>query len=144
MFDDAIEQHDRASQPFETARTLLLRGIAERRSKQKRAARTFLGSALAIFDSMGTSLWSARAETELARAGGAPDASAVLTPTEERVAHLVAEGKTNREVAGELFVSVKTVEANLTRIFHKLGVRSRSELIRLDARASVEAPADDA
>ena len=140
MFDEAAEQHGRGSQPFETARTLLLRGIVERRSKQKRAARTFLGSALGIFDSLGTPLWSARAESELARAGGASDASAVLTPTEERVAHLVAEGKTNREVAGELFVSVKTVEANLTRIFHKLGVRSRSELIRLDAKASMKDP----
>jgi DNA-binding CsgD family transcriptional regulator len=54
----------------------------------------------------------------------------MLTPTEERIAHLVAEGKTNREVADALFVSVKTVEANLTRVFHKLGLRSRAELIR--------------
>ena len=97
-------------------------------------------SALGTFDSLGAPLWSTRARTELARAGGTPDASAALTPTEERVAHLVAEGKTNREVAGELFVSVKTVEANLTRIFHKLGVRSRAELIRRDARGSVEEP----
>lgn len=54
----------------------------------------------------------------------------MLTPTEDRVARLVAEGRTNREVAGALFVSVKTVEANLTRIFHKLGIRSRADLIR--------------
>ncbi len=138
--DEAIEQHGRASQPFEPARTLLIRGIVERRAKQKRAARAFLETALAAFDSLGATLWSARARTELARAGGAPDPSARLTPTEERVAHLVAEGKTNREVAGELFVSVKTVEANLTRIFHKLGVRSRAELIRLDARSPADGP----
>jgi DNA-binding NarL/FixJ family response regulator len=140
LLDDALAQHGRASQPFETARTQLLRGIVERRSKQKRAAREYFESALGTFDSLGAPLWSTRARTELARAGGTPDASAALTPTEERVAHLVAEGKTNREVAGELFVSVKTVEANLTRIFHKLGVRSRAELIRRDARGSVEEP----
>ncbi|MEZ0233747.1 MAG: AAA family ATPase [Actinomycetota bacterium] len=140
LLDDALAQHGRASQPFETARTQLLRGIVERRSKQKRAAREYFESALGTFDSLGAPLWSTKARTELARAGGTPDASAALTPTEERVAHLVAEGKTNREVAGELFVSVKTVEANLTRIFHKLGVRSRAELIRRDARGSVEEP----
>ena len=140
LLNDALAQHGRASQPFETARTLLLRGIVERRSKQKRAAREYLEDAVTTFDELRAPLWSSRARTELARAGGAPDASAALTPTEERVAHLVAEGKTNREVAGELFVSVKTVEANLTRIFHKLGVRSRAELIRRDARGSVEEP----
>ena len=53
-----------------------------------------------------------------------------LTPTEQRIAQLVGEGKKNREVADALFISVKTVEANLSRIFHKLGVRSRTELTR--------------
>jgi DNA-binding CsgD family transcriptional regulator len=140
MLDEAIDMHGGASQPFETARTLLLRGIVERRSKQKRAARTFLEAALETFEELGTPLWSARAQAELARAGGTYGTTATLTPTEERVVHLVAEGKTNREVAGEMFISVKTVEANLTRIFHKLGIRSRAELIRRDSTSSSEQP----
>ena len=144
LLEAAVGQHGRSSQPFETARTLMVRGIVERRSKQKRAARDFLDDAVARFDALGARSWSAKATSELARAGGTPDASTTLTPTEDRVAHLVAEGKTNREVAGELFISVKTVEANLTRIFHKLGVRSRAELIRRDsANAVVVQPADE-
>jgi DNA-binding CsgD family transcriptional regulator len=126
----ATAQHVRASQPFEAARTAMVRGVVERRAKQKRAARDFLRDALDTFEALGARSWAARAEAELARAGGDRNAEAALTPTEERVAQLVAEGKTNREVADALFVSVKTVESNLTRIFHKLGIRSRADLIR--------------
>jgi DNA-binding CsgD family transcriptional regulator len=108
----------------------MARGETERRAKQKRAARSFLEQALEIFDRVGARLWSERTAAALARVpGGASDPSA-LTPTEQRIADLVGEGKTNREVAGALFVSVKTVEGNLTRIFRKLGIRSRAELIR--------------
>ncbi|HEV2917821.1 MAG TPA: LuxR C-terminal-related transcriptional regulator [Actinomycetota bacterium] len=64
------------------------------------------------------------------RVGGATPPSGELTPTEQRIAQLVGEGRKNREVAEALFISVKTVEANLSRIFHKLGVRSRTELTR--------------
>jgi DNA-binding CsgD family transcriptional regulator len=130
VLEQALVDHERVAQPFELARTLMARGETERRAKQKRAARSFLEQALEIFDRLGARLWSERTESALARAiGGASDPSA-LTPTEQRIADLVGEGKTNREVAGALFVSVKTVEANLTRIFHKLGIRSRAELIR--------------
>jgi DNA-binding CsgD family transcriptional regulator/tetratricopeptide (TPR) repeat protein len=139
--DAAMAEHDRAGQPFETARTLLVRGIVERRGKQKRTARHFLETSIDAFDSLGTPLWSAKARDELHRARGASSSATVLTPTEERVAQLVAQGKSNREVAGELFVSVKTVESNLTRIFHKLGIRSRAELIRREALGSTEASA---
>ena len=128
--DAAAEQHARTSQPFETARTATVRGIVERRAKQKRAARTSLEKAVRIFDELDAPLWSKRARAELVRVVGEHDTATELTPTEVRVAHLVAEGKTNREVADALFVSVKTVEANLTRIFHKLGMRSRADLIR--------------
>jgi DNA-binding CsgD family transcriptional regulator len=71
-----------------------------------------------------------RARDDLARVGGAMPPSGELTPTEQRIAQLVGEGKKNREIAEALFISVKTVEANLSRIFHKLGVRSRTELTR--------------
>jgi DNA-binding CsgD family transcriptional regulator len=126
----ALVEHRRVPQPFELARTLLVKGEVERRAKQKRAARSTLEQALGLFQSLGAPLWGQRARDDLARVGGAVLPSNQLTPTEQRIAQLVGEGKKNREVADVLFISVKTVEANLSRIFHKLGVRSRTELTR--------------
>jgi DNA-binding CsgD family transcriptional regulator len=76
---------------------------------------------------MGARLWAGRARAELGRIGGRARSDG-LTPTEQRVADLVAEGRSNKEVADALFVSVRTVEANLTRVYAKLGIRSRTEL----------------
>ena len=126
----ALAEHERVPQPLELGRTLLVKGEVERRAKQKRSARGSLAEALRIFEELGASLWAERARAQLERVGGAAVGPAGLTPTERRVAELVAEGRTNREVADALFISVKTVEANLSRVFHKLGVRSRAELIR--------------
>jgi DNA-binding CsgD family transcriptional regulator len=128
--EQALVEHRRVPQPFELARTLLVKGEVERRAKQKRAARSTLEQALGIFQTLGAPLWAQRARDDLARVGGAVLPSSELTPTEQRIAQLVGEGKKNREVADALFISVKTVEANLSRIFHKLGVRSRTELTR--------------
>jgi len=128
--EQALVEHRRVPQPFELARTLLVKGEVERRAKQKRAARSTLEQALGLFQSLGAPLWGQRARDDLARVGGAVLPSNQLTPTEQRIAQLVGEGKKNREVADALFISVKTVEANLSRIFHKLGVRSRTELTR--------------
>jgi DNA-binding CsgD family transcriptional regulator len=128
--EQALVEHRRVPQPFELARTLLVKGGVERRAKQKRAARTALEQALGIFQALGAPSWAQRARDDLARVGGAVLPSGELTPTEQRIARLVGEGKKNREVADALFISVKTVEANLSRIFHKLGVRSRTELTR--------------
>jgi DNA-binding CsgD family transcriptional regulator len=75
-------------------------------------------------------LWVDRTRSELGRIGGRAPSSVELTPTEERVARLVADGKSNREVAKALFLTVRTVEWNLGRIYRKLGVRSRTELAR--------------
>ena len=84
---------------------------------------------LEVFDELGARLWSERAQAELRRIGGrAPATPGVLTPTEERVAALVAAGGTYREVADALFISPKTVQWNLSKIYRKLGVRSRAEL----------------
>lgn len=127
--DRALEEHARLAHPFELARTLLVMGEVRRRAKQKREARASLERALEIFQGLGAPLWAARARAELERVGGRVP-GLVLTPTERRVAELVAEGRTNREVADALFVSVKTVEANLSRIYAKLGIRSRTELAR--------------
>jgi DNA-binding CsgD family transcriptional regulator len=84
--------------------------------------------ALEIFERLGAPLWAEKARAELKRVGLRPSAPNDLTPTEERVADLVAAGRTNKEVAEALFMSVKTVDSNLTRIYRKLGVRSRTEL----------------
>lgn len=126
----SLAEHERLPQPFELARTLLAMGVVLRRSKQKRRARECLGRALAIFEELGARLWVERARVELGRIGGRPSSPIELTPTEEGIAGLVAEGYTNREVAESMFLSVKTVESNLTRVYRKLGVSSRRELAR--------------
>jgi DNA-binding CsgD family transcriptional regulator len=129
-FERALAQHDRVGMPFERARTLLARGAARRRANHRRAARDSLGEALEFFDRLGARLWAERARAELARIGGRAPSPDALTTTEQRVAALVAAGRTNNEVAAELYVSVHTVEKALTRIYGKLGVRSRTELAR--------------
>lgn len=129
-FDRALEHHAALEEPFELARTLLAQGQALRRMKKWRLARDALGRSLAMFEQLGAVLWADRARAELARVGGRAPGPVGLTPTEQRVADLVASGLTNREVAQELFLSVSTVEANLRRIYQKLGVRSRTELSR--------------
>ena len=127
----ALVEHERAASPFERARTLLAHGTVLRRAKRKRAARESLERARDQFVQLGAALWAERALAELGRIGGRVRGGHELTPTERSVAELVAQGKTNREVAAELFVSVHTVEASLTDIYDKLGVRSRSQLTRL-------------
>jgi DNA-binding CsgD family transcriptional regulator len=127
-FEESRVEHARLPMPLELGRTLLAHGTVLRRAKRKRAARESLEEALAIFNRLGAERWTARAEGELARVSSGRPAKHSLTPTEARVAALVARGRTNREVAQELFMSVKTVEANLSRIYDKLRVRSRSEL----------------
>jgi DNA-binding CsgD family transcriptional regulator len=116
--------------PFGLARTLLALGTVQRRAARRHAARETLGEALAFFESLGAALWAERARTELARIGGRQAAGDELTPAERQVAALVAEGRTNREVAAALVVSERTVEGHLSSIYAKLGVRSRSELAR--------------
>jgi DNA-binding CsgD family transcriptional regulator len=126
--DEAVRVHEQLPLPFERARTLLVRGTVERRAKRKREARDTLTKALEVFDGLGAVLWADKTRAELARIGGRAPSSLELTPTEDRVAALVAAGNTNREVADALFISIHTVEANLKRIYRKLGVRSRTEL----------------
>jgi DNA-binding CsgD family transcriptional regulator len=126
--DDALAQHERVDMPFSFARTRLVHGQVLRRAGERRAARAALEEASAVFDELGAPLWAERARAELARVPIKRRSGAELTAAETRVADLVAGGMTNQEVAQTLFVSEKTVEANLTRIYRKLGVRSRSAL----------------
>ena len=129
-FDCAVEEHNPAL-PFDRARTLLVYGAALRRAKRKADARDRLEQAAAAFEELSATAFVERARAELARiAGRKRSTEGGLTPTERQIAELVAEGKSNKEVAAALFVSVKTVEANLSRVYAKLGLRGRGELAR--------------
>jgi DNA-binding CsgD family transcriptional regulator len=126
--EQAFELHPGLGQPLELARTHLVMGMVRRRSRQKRAARDSLQRALGSFEELGARLWAERARAELARIGGRAPAADALTPTERRVAELIAAGGTYREVADALFISPKTVQWNLSKIYRKLGIRSRAQL----------------
>ncbi|AFM15258.1 transcriptional regulator, luxR family [Mycolicibacterium chubuense NBB4] len=128
--DRALIEHRRLPMPFERARTQLLAGQLERRRRRNHTAATGLRQALQAFEDFGTPLWAHRARTELGRANVGHHSAGTLTPSEQRVAELAASGMTNREVAAALFISPKTVEANLARVYRKLGIRSRAELGR--------------
>jgi DNA-binding CsgD family transcriptional regulator len=124
----ARDLEERLERRFEHARTLLLLGVVRRRALQMRDARTVLSEALAAFEELGAGLWSEKARRELARIGGRAAPGSELTASEERVAALVAEGLTNKQVARRLFVADRTVEGHLSHIYAKLGLRSRAEL----------------
>jgi DNA-binding CsgD family transcriptional regulator len=126
--ESALAAIERCPLPFELGRTLLTAGQLHRRAKRRRAAVDALERSRAVFEQLGASLWLTRATEELSRVGVRRRAPEALTETEERVARLAATGKTNREVAQALFISPKTVEANLARVYRKLGIRSRAEL----------------
>ena len=126
----AIAEHDRLPMPFERARTLLLLGQLQRRRRRKESASASLQEALEIFERLHVPLWADRARAELVRANVGPRRTGQLTPSEQRVAELAASGMKNRDVATALFISPKTVEANLARIYRKLGIKSRAELGR--------------
>ncbi|MGH9124929.1 MAG: helix-turn-helix transcriptional regulator [Acidimicrobiales bacterium] len=126
----ALDAHAQVAMPFERARTLLVLGRILRRSGRRGEARRILTEAGAVFDRLGSPRWSEQVAAEMARLGSRAAAPDALTPTEDRIARLVASGLSNREVAERAFLTTKTVEANLTRVYRKLGVRSRSELLR--------------
>ena len=137
-YEEALEWHGRVEIPLDRGRTLLALGVAQRRMKRRREARETLEVALEIFGRIGTELWSAGARSELRRISGRAATPGALTPAEERVAALVAEGKTNRQVAAALFLSERTVEGHLSHVFGKLGVRSRTELARVLASRTTQ------
>ena len=114
--------------PFEVARTHVVIGQIHRRRREKCAAADALQLALDGFEKLGATSWAERTRAELSRVGLRPAAPLALTETERRVAELVATGRTSRDVASALFLSPKTVEANLSRAYQKLGIRSRAEL----------------
>ena len=149
--DEALEHaersrklHEALPMPFERALAMLAQGTIERRSRLRTRAKTSLEGAIDLFDAIEARVWSSRARAELERVGLRRQVSVAdeLTPSEAHVARLAARGLTTREIASELFMSPKTVGANLTRIYRKLGVRSRSALAtRMREREAGEEPA---
>ena len=137
LFAEALEAHLEVQDLLAAARTLLLHGERLRRDGRRREARRQLRAALERFEEFQAEPWSERTRRELRASGerlrrdaGAGDE---LTPQELQVALQVAEGKANKEVAAALFLSPKTVEFHLGRIYRKLGVSSRAELVRMYA-----------
>ena len=113
--------------------TLLLHGERLRRTGQRRRSRELLEHAGAEFAELGAAPWSARADEELGRSARVlrsdPGDRDLLTASEHQVASLAVRGLQNRDISQRLFMSTKTVEAHLTRIYKKLGVRTRVELV---------------
>jgi DNA-binding CsgD family transcriptional regulator len=125
----AVGEHEAVGDPFGKAQALLALGTVRRRGRQKRPARDAIEAGLEGFEAIGATRWAAKARNELGHLGGRRRAEG-LSAAERRVATLVAEGRTNREVAAALFLHERTVASHLTHIYVKLGVRSRTELAR--------------
>jgi ATP/maltotriose-dependent transcriptional regulator MalT len=126
-FERALAELEGLRYPFERGRTLLYLGVVRRQAQQRKAAREALEQALQIFEELGARLWAEKAGAELRRISGRTPVSG-LTETERRVAELAAQGRSNKEIAAELFMGVSTVEAHLSRVYRKLGIRSRAAL----------------
>lgn len=136
-FEEGIELLDGLGLRYDQARVNFAYGQTLRRAGKRRAADAVIGTARDLYVSLGATTYVERCDREL-KAGGlavsrvenahAAKDVAELTPQEEAVTTLVARGLSNREVAAELFISPKTVQYHLTRIYAKLGLRSRSEL----------------
>jgi DNA-binding CsgD family transcriptional regulator len=130
LLEAAVREQEAIGDLYGWSRAFLALGVVRRRARQKRAAREAIGEALQGFEQLGAATWIARARSELGSIGGRSREDG-LTPAERRVAALVAEGRTNREVAAALFLGERTVASHLTHIYAKLGIRSRTELARV-------------
>jgi DNA-binding CsgD family transcriptional regulator len=136
FFEEAVALEDESELPFEAARTRLLYGEHLRRRRRPSDARAHLRVALTVFERFGADLFAERARGELRATGETTrkrDVSTLdqLTPQELQIARFVSEGATNREVASRLFLSPRTVEYHLRKVFMKLGISSRGELARM-------------
>jgi len=135
-FVEARERHESTPTPFEVARTELCYGERLRRARRRADARPPLRKALALFERLGAEPYAERTRSELRATGeavrsGDAARSDDLTPQELEIARLVAGGATNREAAAALYLSPKTIETHLGRVYRKLRVRSRTELARV-------------
>jgi ATP/maltotriose-dependent transcriptional regulator MalT len=132
-FKAALALYRDVTLPFDEARTELCLGERRRRAGRRADARAPLRKAISTFDRLGAQPWAERARLELRASGEtlrrAPEAAEKLTPQELQVAVVVSRGATNREAAAELFLSPKTIDFHLSRIYRKLGIRSRTQLV---------------
>jgi DNA-binding CsgD family transcriptional regulator len=122
-FERSLDELEGRPYPFERGRTLLCLGMVRRQAQQKKDAREALDQALSVFEELGARLWAEKARAELARISGRGPASDDLTETERQVATLASQGRANKEIAAALFMGVSTVEAHLSHVYRKLGVR---------------------
>ena len=139
-FLEALRHHAHGTRPFEHGRTLLLYGETLRRRRQRMEARQHLRSALEIFERMGAAPWEHRARAELRASGETmrgrdPGRLDQLTPQELQIVQIVRNGATNKQIAAQLYLSPRTIDYHLRKVFVKLGLSSRTELIRLEANA---------
>jgi DNA-binding NarL/FixJ family response regulator len=142
---DALRLQEEGDELFQRARTQLCLGEVLRRGRKRVEARGHLRAALEAFERTGAQPWAARAHIELRASGETarrrdPSTLAELTPQEHQIAHLVGEGATNRDVASQLFISPKTVEYHLHKVFQKLGITSRTELVTVTADGESRVP----
>jgi DNA-binding CsgD family transcriptional regulator len=137
-FVEALRLHAGQERPFERARTELLYGEALRRARRRLEARAHLRAALETFGRLGAVTWEERARRELRASGETarkrdPSTADELTPQELQITRFVSEGATNRQIAAQLFLSPRTIDYHLRKIFQKLDISSRAELIRLSS-----------
>ena len=125
---EAVRIGDRLGWPHELGRSLLALGKVQRQARKKQVARTTLERAVEVFSRLGAKPWAERARRELGRIGGRKSAQDGLSATETEIVELVVAGHSNKEVAQALHLSPKTVEWNLSKVYRKLGVHSRTEL----------------
>jgi DNA-binding CsgD family transcriptional regulator len=135
-FEEALLLHQATGSAFDRARTQLLCGEFLRRARRRAEARPHLRAAVETFESVHAALWEERARNELRATGEVvrrrdPEAIWQLTPQELQIARIVARGASNRDAAAELFLSPRTVEYHLRKVFTKLGISSRAELVRM-------------
>jgi DNA-binding NarL/FixJ family response regulator len=133
---DIVREYADHPYPVELARAWHTLAGLERRAHRRAAARAALTEAVARYSAAEAAPWLAAAETELARLDGGHGNG--LSETEWNIVNLVLGGATNREIAKATFLSVKAVEANLTRLYRRLGVRNRRQLARAVESRSVE------
>ncbi len=131
----ALQLHDESRNPFDRARTELLYGEFLRRERRRTDAREQLRAAVNLFEGLGAEPWAERARTELRATGETarrrdPSTLEDLTPQEMQIARLVGGGSSNKDIAAQLFLSPRTVEYHLRKVFAKLGISSRAHLIR--------------
>ena len=138
ILEEAVALAEPLGMPLELGRSLLALGTVRRRRQRRQAAREALTRALEIFEQLGARIWAERTRGELGRIGGRAASQTELSAAEHQVVELVRAGRTNREIAETLHLSPKTVESNLSKVYRKLGVRSRAELAAVSGRSAAE------